>query len=149
MEEFNIIYNGLLNDFGRFYERLIPFILFVLCYLLFKKQPNKKAYIHLGLVIFLVMSKHWASLMNLSIKADDLGIDFDIKIATLNHLAYAMITTLSCIFILALMHRNTIGYDTLLKKEIWGVWAKENNTSDYFDAQERKLRTQGAKDNEQ
>lgn len=150
MDEFLTIYSDWVNIFSRFYDRLMPFMLFVLCYLLFKKSPSKKAYFHLGVVIFLVVSKHWVSIISLKTKANELHLDFIASSTILTHLILSLITALSCVLILALLHRNNgAGYDILLKKEIWGIWAKENNTSDYFDAQERKLRTQGAKDNEQ
>lgn len=139
-----------LDYFRDFYIESLPCALFVLCYLLFKNKPSKIAYIHLFVVVMIVFSKHWATMFEVFERAKDLNIVLDERFVILDYLHHAFFTALSAIAILALLYRpNDVGYDKILKKEIWGVWAKENNSTDYFDARERKLNTQGVKDNEQ
>lgn len=129
---FDILFN--------FYIDFIPFILFILCYLLFKKPPNKKAYLHLGVVIFLVVFKHWATIFDLDIKADEVGFDLKITLVLLEYFFQSLLTAIICISILVLMHRpSNIGYDKILKKEIWGVWYQENNSTEYFEKREQKF----------
>lgn len=140
MEEYRIIHENIVGIFIKFYEMYMPFMLFTLCYLLFKKPPSKKAYFHLGIIIFFVMFKHWATIVNLDIKANQLELVLDIKATLLEYAIYSLLTAIFCISILALMHRpSNIGYDTLLKKEIWGVWYQENNSTEYFEKREQKF----------
>lgn len=65
-----------------------------------------------------------------------------------NYFWQSLLTALFGVFILALMHRPVnIGYDKILKKEIWGVWYQENNSTEYFAKRDQKLSQQG-KDSE-
>lgn len=131
-----------IDYFKDFYPNYIPFMLFILCCLLFKNKPNKWAYIHLFIVIFIVIFKHWATMIDVIFDADDLGIEIDVKYVFYDYLNHAFFTALSVIAMLALLYRPNninIGYDKVLKKEIWGVWYKENNSTEYFDKREREL----------
>lgn len=134
--------------FYAFYSYYMPFVLFVLCYLLFKQQPSKKAYIHFAIVIFLLTFKHWAMLIDIGLTAEDMGIFLDEDWIIQNYFWQSLLTALFGVFILALMHRPVnIGYDKILKKEIWGVWYQENNGTEYFTKRDQQLSQQG-KDNE-
>lgn len=94
----------------------------------------------MAIVILFIAFKHWAIIFNLSIKADDLELVLNAKETLFDYGIYSLLTTIFCIVILALMHRpSNIGYDTLLKKEIWGVWYQENNSTEYFEKREQKF----------
>lgn len=139
-----------LDSFKDFFPEYMPLTLFVLCYLLFKSKPSKTNYAHLFIVIVIVASKHWVSMLYLFKQAKELGIELHKNYVMIEYFNQSFFTGIFAIAILALLYRpNDVGYDKILKKEIWGVWAKENNSTDYFDARERKLNTQGVKDNEQ
>lgn len=55
MEEYRIIHENIVGIFIKFYEMYMPFMLFLLCYLLFKKPPNKKPIFIWRLLYYLLL----------------------------------------------------------------------------------------------
>lgn len=118
-----------------FYDKWMPFALFILCYLLFKHSPKKGVYLHLFVVMVMVTTKHYPRMFMLM---DQTYLDLDGNVLNntllMEYFLQGLLSSICCLFIVALMHRPfNMSYDTLLKKEIWGVWYQENNSTDYFE----------------
>lgn len=141
-------YNAVIRDIEHFDIETAPILIFVLWYLLFSKnKPTKKAYTHCAIVLCLIVMHRWAMAVDLvSIYKYYIEVEAGWEFYDLNHhIHYIFEYTALGLLILALLHHpHNVSYDTLLKKEIWGVWYKENNSTEYFEKQDRKAQQRGS-----
>lgn len=140
IEKYFESYNIIIKNIQYFGIRIAPILIFVLWYLLFSQnKPSKKAYIHCTIVLCLIVMHQWAMIAHLADIYNYIQTEQELYYSIANQIQYVFEYTALGLLILALLHRpHHVSYDTLLKKEIWGVWYQENNSTDYFEKQERQ-----------